>query len=309
MSKPSKRHHYLPQSYQNGFAGEDGLVSLFDRETKTFRRQQPLNTALETHFYTVTDKEGRKSDGLERVFAGLDGVGSRVISRRDAGQFEWENAEQRTSFAIFIAFLYCRTPAFDKEQTALAEQMYRAFMKADNATADVTAKLWEERAKQDGEEFDMEAVKAFFEMVQEDNYAVDWVFVFAPPGLAFITSDAPFFIAPPPGMENDSRAYGILTPGAAATIPLSSRTCLIMEGQGGTERHGKISKDGARRINENIAKNSDRFIIGRDQIYLERLVKRTRVGQFRWTSRFEFNIGEIDGDLLFHTKRARPPSD
>src|SRR5471030_2191317 len=309
MSKPSKRHHYLPQSYQNGFAGEDGLVSLFDRETKTFRRQQPLNTALETHFYTVTDKEGRKSDGLERVFAGLDGVGSRVISRRDAGQFEWENAEQRTSFAIFIAFLYCRTPAFDKEQTALAEQMYRAFMKADNATADVTAKLWEERAKQDGEEFDMEAVKAFFEMVQEDNYAVDvpreyilrvmteaalhlaevvltmnWVFVFAPPGLAFITSDAPFFIAPPPGMENDSRAYGILTPGAAATIPLSSRTCLIMEGQGGTERHGKISKDGARRINENIAKNSDRFIIGRDQIYFERLVKRTRVGQFRWTS-------------------------
>lgn len=136
---------------------------------------------------------------------------------------------------------------------------------------------------------------------------LDWYFVIAPPGLSFITSDAPFMIAPPHGMENDWRAYGVLTPGAATTIPLSRSTCVVIRGEGGQDHYGCIRKDAARRINENVAKNSDRFVIGRDQPYLERLVKRTKVDQYRWTSRFEFNHGEIDGDLLLHTKRARPP--
>jgi hypothetical protein len=56
MAKPSRRHHYLPQFYLQNYTGQDGLLCLFDRETKTFRKQQPLNTALERDFYTVTDK-------------------------------------------------------------------------------------------------------------------------------------------------------------------------------------------------------------------------------------------------------------
>jgi hypothetical protein len=332
MAKPSKRHHYLPQFYLQNFTGQDGLLCLFDRETKTFRKQQPVNTALEKDFYTVTDSQGLKSDRIEQMLSGLESVARGVIARLDAQRTGWENEQERVSFAIFAAFFYCRTPAFDKEQTALVERLYRVWMKANHPTEAATAQRFAEFAKESGEEVDKGTVKEFFKTVQEDRYDVEvprqyviklmadaalrfaevlltlnWTFVVAPPDLAFITSDAPFTIAPPRGLENDSRAYGVLTPGAASTIPLSPRTCLVVEGEGGKDHYGHIRKDAARHINENVAKNSDRFIIARDQPYLERLVKRTRLGQYRWTSRFEFEAGEVDGNLLFHAKRTRPP--
>jgi hypothetical protein len=331
MAKRSKRHHYLPQFYLQGFAGKDGLLSLYDRETKTFRKQQPLNTALEKDFYTITDKQGLKSDGIEQMLSDLETVAKCVISRLDTQQTGWENEQERVSFAIFIAFFHCRTPAFDKEQTALVEHLYRVWMKSNHPTEAVTAQWFAEFAKESGEEVDRETIEEFYKMAQNDQYDVEvprqyivklmgdaamhlaevlltlnWTFVSAPPNLAFITSDAPFTIAPPPDLENDWRAYGVLTPGAASSIPLSPRTCLIIAGEGGKDCYGHIRKDAARHINENVAKNSDRFIIARDQPYLERLVKRARVDQHRWTSRFEFKTENIDGDLLFHVKRARP---
>jgi hypothetical protein len=139
----------------------------------------------------------------------------------------------------------------------------------------------------------------------ETLLTLDWIFVTAPPDLAFITSDAPFAIAPPPG-EDDSRAYGVLTPGAASTIPLSAKTCLVIQGEGGTEYYRRIQNDDARRINENVATNSARFVIGREQAYLEQLVKRMRLDQYRWTSRFICDTSQIDGEIVFHAKRAQP---
>jgi hypothetical protein len=306
---------------------------LYDRETKTFRKQQPVNTAVETDFYTVTDADGLKSDGIERMLSGLESVACGVITRLDARQNVWRDEQERVSFAIFIGYFYTRTPAFDQEQTALAEHLYRVWMKSNYPTAEVTAQWFQKFAEGTGEKVDNETVEEFFKTVRDDTYDLEvprqhnirvmvdsalslaeilltltWTFVQAPRDLAFITSDAPFVIAPPPG-ENDWRAYGVLTPGAASTIPLSPSTCLVIAGQGGKDRYGHVKKDAARRINENVAKNSDRFIIARDQPYLARLVKRTRVDQYRWTSRFEFDAGEIDGDLLFHAKRPRPPMD
>jgi Protein of unknown function (DUF4238) len=238
MAKPSRRHHYLPQFYLQNFTGQDGLVCLFDRETKTFRKQQPLNTALERDFYTITDKQGLKSDGIEQMLSRLEAVSRGVIARLDAQHTGWENEQERVSFAIFIAFFYCRTPTFDKEQTALAEHLYRVWMKANHPTAEVTAQWFAEFAKESGEEVDGATIENFFKAVQDDDYDVEvprqyviklmgdaalhlaevlltlnWTFVVAPPDLAFITSDAPFVIAPPPGLENDWRAYGVLTPG------------------------------------------------------------------------------------------------
>ena len=204
-------------------------------------------------------------------------------------------------------------------------------MKANHPDLEATAQMFRDIAQESGEEADAEVVEEFHKMVRDDKYDVavprqhkirlmidtaldlagtlltlDWKFATAPSDLAFITSDAPFVIAPPVG-ESDWRACGVLTPGATSSIPLSPSTCLVIEGRGREERHCRIRKDEVRRINENVAMNSDRFVIGRDQPYLERLVKRTNVGKCRPTSRFVFDTEEIDGDILLHAKRARPP--
>jgi hypothetical protein len=334
MSKLAKRQHYLPQFYLRSFADRDGLLCVFDRETKTFRRQRPLNTALEKDFYTITDAQGERSDGLEQMFSKLESAARGVIARVEAGQTGWKDEQEQVYFAVFVAYLYCRTPTFHKEQTALAEQLYRSGMKANHPTADVTAQLFEQFAKATGDEVDRPLAEEFFAMVQNDRYAVEvprqnilkvmvaaalhlagillsmnWTFATAPPDLAFITSDAPFVITPPPHWNKDWRSYGVLTPGTASTIPLSARTFLMVQGAGNMVGYGRMPKDVARHANENVARNSDRFIIARDQPYLESLVKRTRVDQHRWNSRFEFETGEVDRDLIWHAKHTQPPKD
>jgi Protein of unknown function (DUF4238) len=334
MTKRSKRHHYLPQFYLKGFTGEGGLLCIFDRKTNTFRKQQPLNTAHEREFYTTINNQGVKSDGIERMFSGLESVACNVISRLNTRRTaEWKDEQERVSFAIFIAYFYTRIPAFDREQTIFAEHMYRARMKADHLTEDAAARSLRQFAQATGEDVDAETIRAVHKMVRDDSYDVDvprqltirlmidtalhlaetlltldWTFVTAPADLAFITSDAPFVIAPPPG-EDDYRACGLLTPGAASAITLSPRKCLVIEGEGGGESYCRIQKDGARRINENVATNSARFVIGRDQAYLERLVKRIRLDQYRWTSRFVCDTREIDGEIVFHAKRPLPQAE
>ena len=223
MAKLAKRHHYLPQFYLQGFTGADGLLCLFDRETKTFRKQAPVITAFENDFYTTTDRQGAKSDGLEKMFSKLECAARGVITRLDARQTGWRDEQERVSFAIFLALFYSRTPAFHKEQTALAEQLYRSWMKANHPTAEITAQWCEEMAKETGEPVDKETAAELFKAVRDDDYDVEiprqhiirlmgdaalhlarvlltlnWSFVIAPPDLAFITSDAPFMIAPRP---------------------------------------------------------------------------------------------------------------
>jgi hypothetical protein len=332
MPRLSRRHHYLPQCYLRRFAANDGFLRVFDREQKEFRKQTPQATAFQKDFYTVLRSDGSKSDGIEQMFGGLENVGCGVIKRLDSERDPgWRDEQERVSFAIFVALFYSRTRVFDQEQSAIAEKLYRTRMKAENPTLETTAKRLRDAAEEWGEAMEPEFIEAFHKMIRDDEYDVevprqnnirlmvdaglhlagtlltmDWTFAFAPADLAFITSDAPFAVAPPPG-EKDWRAYGVLTPGAAVTLPLSPATCLVIQGLGGRESCARMCKDAVRRINHNVALNSDRFIIARDQPYLDRLVKRTNVGETRWTSRFEFEIEDVDG-FLFHAKRTAPPN-
>ncbi len=214
---------------------------------------------------------------------------------------------------------------------AFTEHLYRSVAKASHSSPEATAASFEEFAKATGEDISDIDAHEVFQMIRDDAYQVEvprsyiidlmmdgalhlaevlmalsWTFVRAPNDIHFITSDAPFIIAPPAG-EQDWRAYGVLTPGAITTIPLSPSVCVVVDGEGRKDRYGHMRKDAVRRVNANVAQNSDRFIVARDQPYLERLVKRTRVDNYRWTSRFDLQDVEIDGESFFHAKRNRPP--
>jgi hypothetical protein len=172
-----------------------------------------------------------------------------------------------------------------------------------------------------------------FEMIRDDKYDVDiprtynirlmidiglgiaetlltmnWDFVAAPKEVPFITSDVPFTTAPPPGHEG---SYGVLTPGAMSTVPLSDKTCLVLSGEGGRLQYGGIPKDAARTINNNVAMNSDRFVIARDRPFLEKVVARTRIDQYVWRSRYAFNArpdpDDPEGRLLLHARKRTAP--
>jgi hypothetical protein len=60
----AKRQHFLHKFYLEGFT-KDGMVAVFDRESNEVRIQNPINTGVIGHFYTLEDAEGRKRFELE----------------------------------------------------------------------------------------------------------------------------------------------------------------------------------------------------------------------------------------------------
>jgi Protein of unknown function (DUF4238) len=93
----------------------------------------------------------------------------------------------------------------------------------------------------------------------------------SPERTGFVLSDNPVTLVPHP----KSAIAGFHSPGSFAFMPLTRRLCLRL-GQRGTGV-GPCEVDGetVRRINENAAFNSDRFVMGPVQIQLESVIRRS----------------------------------
>src|SRR3990170_6936918 len=102
-----KRQHFLPKFYLEGFT-KNGMVALFDRKLNEIRVQQPVNTCVIGHFYTMEDAAGRKRFELEQLLSEYETKASFVIKKLAAT--EAINADERTDLAIFVALATFRTP-------------------------------------------------------------------------------------------------------------------------------------------------------------------------------------------------------
>ena len=80
MGKNPKRHHFLPEFYLNGFA-RDGLLWLYDRDRKQYRRQTPHNTAIIGHYYAFENQEGEKDYSVEKFLSVIEGKAKATIER------------------------------------------------------------------------------------------------------------------------------------------------------------------------------------------------------------------------------------
>src|ERR1700744_5121428 len=112
--KGPTRQHYLPQMYLRGFADENELVWVFDRQRNSYKHQGIADTAVKRDFYTVRDKEGNKSYVVETTLANMvEGPTKRIIEKLDRRNLKWEG-EERQTLALFIALLGTRNITFDK---------------------------------------------------------------------------------------------------------------------------------------------------------------------------------------------------
>ena len=82
MSIP-KRHHYVPQMLLRRFTNAKGMLHFFDKRVpeKGVLTGAPKNLFLESHLYTVFDKEGSKDVTLERDFAVLEGEADQIMEK------------------------------------------------------------------------------------------------------------------------------------------------------------------------------------------------------------------------------------
>jgi hypothetical protein len=296
-SNEPRRQHYVPISYQNGFADPDGRIWLYDRNTQKYTNTSPRNVCCEKDIYTI-DPEGIQDRRIERqLFSQVDGDGAaaiRIFSRAEPFSNEWIEA-----FSIFMAFQITRNPVFRslmvRNYQAYGEEYLRIFFsdveRAKRQFESYQLATGEQISNEVTPESMVEAVvggdlrvnvteRAFLQhMMQQAVFLAEWIASFewtvleAPSASGFILCDCPFVVVPPRGSPE---SIGLGFPGTTKYFPITKALCLRMGEPDFGFSYERLSREEVRLVNQNIAVNSERFIMGPNRTQLEHVISRSK---------------------------------
>lgn len=307
-----KRQHFLPRFYLDGFT-RDGLVAVFDRDKNEIRRQQPTNTAVIGHFYTMEDGEGRRRFEVEALLSEYEGKAKPVIDKLVAGETEL-TADERSDLAIFIAFAATRTPDMVNSVQALNGDMIKhvakfMFVDVDQVFQNLRADI--KHADETDDELRRQA-KWMVQMAQNEGFVVNtdekWAVgqaiqmaLATAPHLAgrdwrvihrdsektsFLTADAPVYLGTVIANPNPFYGVGFASPHAFISFPLHQSCALEMFGDGGRLIHKKVNRNYIRMANEHFARRCQRFVVGRDEAQLKSIATALNLANKAWKPKF-----------------------
>jgi hypothetical protein len=310
MSTP-KRHHYLPEFYLEKFS-RNNILFVFDRELNKYRKQTPINTAVEKHYYTLEDGEGKKNTEIETFLSQIEGKTKPIIEKLEIGENISE--KEKGVLSIFVSFLMNRVPDFEKAENDLHKKIIQ--MMSDMMFCDEkrTKSVMDQYERDTGKKLGVSPkVLVDFHKNVPHEYKIhrnlsleamcktsfdtahylrqmDWVLFHAPHETSFITTDNPFVLIPPMNYTPEyiqEHGIGIVTRGTKKIVPLTQNLCLVMRDHGKSTEHRNINRELVRNINIHISYVADRFVIGRDKALVENMVKTTRLDQWKYKGRLK----------------------
>lgn len=310
MLSGPKRQHFLPRFYLDGFC-RDGLVAVFDREKNEVRLQQPVNTAVIGHFYTLEDAEGRRRFELEALLADYEGKAKPAIAKLVAGGEL--TADERSDLAIFIAFAAMRTPDMVNSVQAMNGSFIAQTAKVLFDDVDrVFERLRADKREEGASDAELrEQAKWMVDMAQNDKFVVDtnekWavqktvrIAMGAAPYLAgrhwrvvhrdsekqsFITTDSPVFLGTVVPRPRSVYGVGFGSPDAFISFPLDQSCVLQMYGDTGHLEHTKAGRDYIRNANLALGERCQRFVVGRDEALVKSLTDLLGLAGKKWQSK------------------------
>lgn len=303
MKSAAKRHHYLPQSYLEGFCREDGFW-VYDRKDDEYRKQTPVNTTVQKHYYSIEEEDGEKNIEIEKMLSQLEGSTKKVINK--IVHRKLLSNKDKMIMSLFISFAWTRIPDFERLVNESMKSLIKKTGDILNEDVDRIKQAIERCEKDTGEKIaiDPAKLKEFwdkgkFDIVMNRNasldmmlqvapeYArllclMDWVFTIAPKDYSFITTDSPFVLIP----TSDEKIktvfgsnIGLLVPGVEKLFPISQKICLVIRDCGGKIKYAEYNKSLCKEINMQLARHAKRFVIGRDKALLRSLVKKAKVNR------------------------------
>jgi hypothetical protein len=140
-------------------------------------------------------------------------------------------------------------------------------------------------------------------MMQQAMFLAEWIGSFewtileAPAATGFIVCDHPFVVVPP---YEHPEAIGLGFPGTVKYFPIARALCLRMGEPDDRCSYGGLSKEEVRIVNQNIAVNSERFIMGPDSNQLERIISRSKTEALDPASRTVVEPAQRDRNGIIH---------
>jgi len=297
----TKKQHYIPQFYLRNFSQDKEHIHVYDKkigDKGDFRYQTIIKVAHENNFYTYRTKKGAK-ENLEDFFCQFEGDAAAIINK--VRKEHTIDAIEKEKLALFVAFIYSRTPAFKARTEEMHSKMGE---KISRMMFQVTPKEWLRKfyKEKEGKNFTDKEIKNLVDFATNSKrskikftypneywikimlnmgvevapifYGMDWFIFYTKQSYAFITSDNPFLLIPP---ENYDRFWGVglLTHKARKVVPLTSDMCLVMGDVSDKPvvKFGEANKDFFRQINKYLILASNRFCFSPEKGKLEKLVK------------------------------------
>ncbi len=307
MLQGPKRQHYLPRWYLEGFVGADDCLAVYDRTTGGVRRQKPINTGVIGHLYTITDEQGRQRFELENALSQIEGTAAEHFPAVLRG--EPITPEARVAIAHFVGVLATRTPDFIKSIQHANNKIIEHFAKIIFSNRDLVADRLRGNEEHAGKS-DAEIAAMADELVtfaQSDGYEVEtdqqwamttalplgetiattlvdrqWAVWRAPAGASFVCSDSPVALSTTRPRQTSLYGIGFGSPDALVMVPLNTEFALAMYGQGGTQRNARVDKRIVSSLNKDLARNSQRFLIARDNALVEAVAGAVRMKEGIW---------------------------
>jgi len=281
---PAKRQHYVPQFYLDYFAlpnraGATPTFWVYDKRGDEPRPQTPVNTAVESHFYTLSAPEGEKDHSLEEMLAKVESLAKPILDGWQGAHARPQERE-RLDMAGFLALMHTRGPrnleAAEEAGQIVAHELLKAA--AEDRVA-VEARLKRTQLGLSVEEatealrHPKEHVKIGFSdkaplamsLSQTPDVIValanmHWSLCVAPTGAFFITGDAPLCVFVPTRPGHAMFGGGMALPGVEITFPISPSLCLLVTWRA-RQRRMRVDGEFVDERNRRTAHMAERFVI------------------------------------------------
>lgn len=256
--------------------------------------------------YNVFYDNGVKTYIPEEIASKIDGKGISAIRKIDTKDRIQLSGYDRSCLAFYLALQYIRTPRYREESNKIIEASVKHFMRKDISSVN-EVKMTKEDIFNEGlngpeeerlfEEIKMmsdeDIQKIIFDTIHSNDthihvtkeghsksilkvgeqakelFEIEWVFIIAPKGTSFVTSDSPYFTIGPKVMN------GQLSPHSMGFFPLRPDLCICTKPRNKTKAESFIefSKSQVRQVNQLVLKNSYNCLVAKDKAQIDHLTK------------------------------------
>jgi len=279
--------HYIPRFYLNEFTdpevpqGQEPYLWIFKFESKKWERRAPVNVASKKDFYTLTDREGKKYNEIERALSALESK-TALIFRDKIFKRNALLSEEKAVIAEFIAVMMTRIPkshnrinTFVSKIVTLVMEMYQS---RPEAVKELKKRYEKETGKKlpenlnetcfDPSKYEIRASKSFLlkamissiNKITEALYYMNWTFLHSIENELFITSDNPVHMWHPKS-KTSTYPHGLIHKHIEVTLPLSKQICFLASWNKEIRTHIDISQSDVEELNQRRIWASDKFII------------------------------------------------
>jgi hypothetical protein len=281
-----KRQHFIPRLHLQHFVGQEpkGQVWSYESQTGQTRSAVPEQTAVESHFYSVENKDGSMNTGIETKLAEIEDKAAPIYEALLSGNIPLVT-QQRADFATFLALMYVRTPAMRRMAAEVISRNVQTLNYA-YGTNDKAFDALNRRAEQDGarvltaEEKErlrqtlIDPTDYIIEIPRERTlqvlgaadklaplfFKMRWSLVNPQNGF-FITSDNPIVrLVDPQSCHPVYGDGGFMNKTAETLFPLSPKLLLLMSWQSDTLEKGLLARENVDKISRAFSGHADRYL-------------------------------------------------